>query len=46
MKIKVSIECVDVGLQSTVTYTYIGSRTELFESDTIKSFLNKLNLKP
>jgi hypothetical protein len=36
-----SIDCVDDGLQSVVTYTYIGSRTQLFESNTIKSFLNK-----
>jgi hypothetical protein len=28
-----------------MTYIYIGSRTQLFESDTIKSFLNKRNIK-
>jgi hypothetical protein len=39
------IDCVGVELQSVVTYTYIGSRTYLFESDTTKSFLNKLNHK-
>jgi hypothetical protein len=33
-------------LQSAVTYVYIGSRTQLFESDTTKSFLNKQNFKP
>jgi hypothetical protein len=41
-----SIDCVGVRLQSFMTYTYIGSRTKLFESDMTKSFLNKLNLKP
>jgi hypothetical protein len=46
MKIIYSIECVGVGLQSAMNYTYIGSRTQLFESDTTKSFLNKLNFKP
>jgi hypothetical protein len=45
MKIIDSIDCVCVRLQSAKTYTYIGSRTYLFESDTTKSFLNKLNLK-
>jgi hypothetical protein len=45
MKIKDWIECIDVGLQSVVTYTYIGSMTLLFELDTTKFFLNKLNLK-
>jgi hypothetical protein len=45
MKIIDLIDCVGVGLQSTVIYTYIGSMTYLFESDTIKSFLNKLNFK-
>jgi hypothetical protein len=45
MKIKDSIDCVGIRLQSAVTYTYIGSRTYLFESDKTKSFLNKLNLK-
>jgi hypothetical protein len=39
------INCVDIRLQSVVTYTYIGNMTYLFGSDTIKSFLNKLNLK-
>jgi hypothetical protein len=38
MKIIDLIDCVGVGLQSTVTYTYIGSMTYLFESDTIKFF--------
>jgi hypothetical protein len=28
-----------------VTYVYIGSRTQLFELDTTKSFLNKQNFK-
>jgi hypothetical protein len=32
--------------QSAMTYVYIGSMTQLFDSDTRKSFLNKLNLKP
>jgi hypothetical protein len=41
-----SIDCVAIGLQSVMGYTYIGSRAQLFESDTTKSFLNKLNLKP
>jgi hypothetical protein len=41
-----SIDRVDDKLQSTMTYVYISSRTQLFESDTRKSFLNKLNLKP
>jgi hypothetical protein len=39
MKSRNSIDCVDVTLQSVVTYAYIGSRTLLFESDTTKSFL-------
>jgi hypothetical protein len=39
------IDCVGVRLQSAMTYTYIGSRTLLFESNMTKSFLNKLNLK-
>jgi hypothetical protein len=39
------IDCVGVELQSAVTYTYIASSTQLFESDTIKYFLSKLNLK-
>jgi hypothetical protein len=46
MKRIILIDCVDNWLQSAVTYVYIGSRTQLFESDTRKSFLNKLNLKP
>jgi hypothetical protein len=46
MKINDLIECVGVGLQSIMTYTYIGSRMYLFESDMTKYFLNKLNLKP
>jgi hypothetical protein len=33
-------------LESALTYTYIGSRMQLFESDTTESFLNKQNLKP
>jgi hypothetical protein len=46
IKIINSIDCVDVRLQSVMTYTYICSRTQLFESNTVKFFLNKLNLKP
>jgi hypothetical protein len=46
MKRIILIDCVDDWLQSVVTYVYIGSRTQLFESDMRKSFLNKLNLKP
>jgi hypothetical protein len=46
MKIIDSIDCVGVGLQSVMTYTYRGSRTLPFESDMTKSLLNKLNLKP
>jgi hypothetical protein len=45
MKTINSIDCVGVRLQSAVSYTYIVSMMYLFESDTIKSFLNKLNLK-
>jgi hypothetical protein len=41
-----SIDCVGVRLQSAMTYVYIGNKTQLFESDTRKSFLNKLNLQP
>jgi hypothetical protein len=41
MKCVNSIDCVDDRLQSDVTYVYIGSRTQLFESDATKSFLNK-----
>jgi hypothetical protein len=40
------VDCVGVGLQSTVPYTYICSRTELFKLDMTKSFINKQNLKP
>jgi hypothetical protein len=40
------IDCVDLFLQSVMTYVYIGSRIQLFESDMRKSFLNKLNFKP
>jgi hypothetical protein len=39
------IDCVGFGLQSVMTYIYIGRMMQLFESDTTKSFLNKLNLK-
>jgi hypothetical protein len=46
MKIIDSIDLVGDDLQSAVTYVYIGSRTQLFESDTTKSFLNKQNFKP
>jgi hypothetical protein len=46
MKNIYSIDYVDVRLQSAVTYIYIGNMMYLFESDTIKSFLNKLNIKP
>jgi hypothetical protein len=45
MKIINSIDCIVIRLQSAITYTYIGSRTYLFELDMTKSFLNKLNLK-
>jgi hypothetical protein len=45
MKKIILIDCVCVRLQSVVTYIYIDGRTQLFESDTTKSFLNKLNLK-
>jgi hypothetical protein len=31
--------------QSDVTYAYIGSMTQLFDTDTRKSFQNKLNLR-
>jgi hypothetical protein len=40
------IDCVGVGLQSVVTYTYIASKTYLFESGMTKCLLNKLGLKP
>jgi hypothetical protein len=40
-----SIDLVDDDLQSTVTYVYIGSMTQHFDSYTTKSFLNKQNLK-
>jgi hypothetical protein len=46
MKSVNSIDCVDVDLQSAMSYVYIGSMTQLFGSDTTKSFLNKQNLKP
>jgi hypothetical protein len=46
MKSSNSIDCVDDRLQSTMSYVYIGSKTQLFESDTTKSFLNNRNLKP
>jgi hypothetical protein len=36
-----SIDLIDVGLQSVMTYVYIGSRTQLYGSDTTKSFLIK-----
>jgi hypothetical protein len=35
------IDLVGDRLQSTMTYVYIGSMTQLFELDTTKSFLNK-----
>jgi hypothetical protein len=41
-----SIECVGDDLLSAMSYVYIGSRTQLFESDTTKYFLNKRNFKP
>jgi hypothetical protein len=41
MKSSNLIDLVDDRLQSVVTYVYIGSRTQLFELDTTKSFLNK-----
>jgi hypothetical protein len=41
MKSVNSIDSVDDDLQSAMTYVYIGSRTQLFGSDTIKSFQNK-----
>jgi hypothetical protein len=46
MKSSNSIDCVDDRLQSTMSYVYIGSKTQLFESDMTKSFLNNQNLKP
>jgi hypothetical protein len=46
MKSRNLIDCIDVGLQSAMTYVYICSRIRLFESDTTKSFLNKQILKP
>jgi hypothetical protein len=36
-----SIDLVGDRLQSAVTYVYIGSRTQLIELDTTKSFLSK-----
>jgi hypothetical protein len=44
MKSRILIDCVDDGLQSAITYIYIGSMTYLFESDMTKYFLNKQNL--
>jgi hypothetical protein len=35
MKIKYSINCVDVRLQSVVTYIYIGSRTVIPHSEKV-----------
>jgi hypothetical protein len=46
MKIVNSIDLVGDVLQSSMTYVYIGSRTQIFESDMTKSFLNKQNFKP
>jgi hypothetical protein len=46
MKSSNSIDLIDDRLQSVVTYVYIGSRTQLFESDMTKSFINKQNFKP
>jgi hypothetical protein len=45
MKSVNSIDLVGDDLQLVVTYVYIGSRTQLFDSYMIKSFLNKQNLK-
>jgi hypothetical protein len=41
-----SIDLIDVGLQSAVTYEYIGTRMHLFGLDPTKSFIIKQNLKP
>jgi hypothetical protein len=41
MKSRISIDCVDVDLQSAMTYAYIDSRMQLFGYDMNKSFLNK-----
>jgi hypothetical protein len=41
MKTVNSIDLVGDRLQLVVTYVYIGSRTQLFELYTTKSFLNK-----
>jgi hypothetical protein len=41
-----SIDLVGDDLQWIMTYVYIGSRTQLFDLYTTKSFLNKQNLKP
>jgi hypothetical protein len=41
MKSVNSIDLVGDDLQSAVTCVYIGSMTQLFGSDTTKSFLNK-----
>jgi hypothetical protein len=46
MKIVNSIDFVGDVLQSFMTYVYIGSKTQLFELDTSKSFLTKRNFKP
>jgi hypothetical protein len=46
MKSVNSIDLVGDDLQSAMTFIYIGSRTQLFDSYTTKSFLNKQNLKP
>jgi hypothetical protein len=40
------IDLVGDVLQSAMTYVYIGSRAQLFESDMTKCFLNKQNFKP
>jgi hypothetical protein len=41
MKSVNSIDLVGDDLQSVVTYVYVASSTQLFRSDTTKSFLNK-----
>jgi hypothetical protein len=41
MKSRNLMDCVDDSLQSAVSYVYIGSMTQLFQSDMTKSFLNK-----
>jgi hypothetical protein len=40
------IDYIGDKLQSAVTYVYIASSTQLFESDMTISFLNKRNFKP